>query len=213
LERHKASDPVLAVFEPTLVPAAERYVALYEEERLLTTSQRGSSRGRDALVTRLRDRTLAWMVALERDIPHFRSADYASKPDMPDEVLGASRGVLTAVLRHPSTEAPLLYAEVLNAELSDLLLKAEQQATGVDGARVDQQVLTGELRAAAVELHRQLRLFRRAVKRVLGTNHRDYLRLKIRSLREEDEEDAVDAEQQPVVLLNGSGAPSAEARH
>ena len=41
LGRHKASDAVLAVFEPTLVPAAERYVALYEEERLLTTSQRG----------------------------------------------------------------------------------------------------------------------------------------------------------------------------
>jgi len=56
LERHKASDAVLAVFEPTLVPAAERYVALDEEDRVLTSSQLISSRERDALVAKLRDR-------------------------------------------------------------------------------------------------------------------------------------------------------------
>jgi len=213
LERHKESDAVLAVFEPTLVPAAERYVALYEEDRLLATSQRGSSRERDALVTKLRGRTLAWMVALERDIPDFQPTDYASQPDMPDEVIDAARGVLMAVARHPSTEAPLRYAETLTAELSGLLVQTQQHATGVDGARVDQQGLTGDLRVAAVELHRQLRLFRRAVKRVLGATHRDYLRLKVRTLREGDEEDVDVVDQEPIGLLNGSGVPSAEVRH
>jgi len=222
LERHKESDAVLAVFEPTLVPAAERYVALYEEDRLLTTSQRGSSRERDALVTRLRDRTLAWMAALERDIPYFQPTDYASRPDMADEVFDAARGVLTAVADHASrgtasrVPTPLPYAETLSAELSGLLVQTQQQATGVDGSLVEQQGLTGDLREAAVELHRQLRLFRRAVKRVLGATHRDYLRLKIRSLRDvdvEEEDDDIAIDQQPTVLLNGSGAPSEEARH
>jgi hypothetical protein len=107
-----------------------------------------------------------------------------------------------------------LYAETLTAELSELLTQSQQHATGVDGSRVEQQGLTGDLRVAAVELSRQLRLFRRAVKRVLGATHRDYLRLKLRALRDAEEEDAdIAIDQQPTVVLNGSGAASQEARH
>jgi len=192
LERHKASDAVLLAFEPTLLSAAHRYMAVYEDERVDAPGRQASSRRHLSLVAKLYDRTQAWMVLLERDLPQFRRADYASTVKLPEEVIGAARGVLAAAGRPAEAGAPLPYAEVLAAELADLLAQTERQTSGVEGSLVDQQARADELRTAAIELGRQLRLFRRAVKRVLGASHRDYLRLRIRAKREADVEDDAD---------------------
>lgn len=92
---------------------------------------------------------------------------------MPHDVIANARKLVAFVIGYPTDEPALSYAEAILSELSELIPVAQQDANAAKASLVTQQELQKASREAAAEFYRQVLLFRRVLRRLLGSSHRD----------------------------------------
>jgi len=214
LERHKA-DPTIALFGPTLGPVTTKFIATYDETHSFRMTRPDRTVAQAKAVRYVWKRTEVWLAFLERDLSAFDSREYASVQASAVEVIAAGERLLTFVSKlNPET---LPYAQQLIADLTEALRVAQDDWVDARGGLNELQARQADTRGHALAFERELDAFRRALKVILGESNSDYRSLLVprrsRSRFDVVEEVADAAATQPLVLLNGSGAPSEEARH
>ena len=216
LDRYKQSDPAITAHEPTFVPAAEGFMAVYDRVQTFeTTRKREVVEGRQA-IEELYTRTRAWMGALERDVPGFQAGQLRGGPDDPDALLGDAKRMIELA----NGLEGAAYVPALTEDLSAALAHADEAWRHMQDILSEHQRLLAEARTAAVLINRELVALRRTLRSLLGTSNRDYQKLRTKRVFDTDEsEDEPIIEDQPNPLTtaaqptNGHSRPTMEATH
>ena len=194
-------DEGLAALSELLVASAQTFIETYDAARAFE-AQRGAEmeQGRSAIEA-LNTRVRVWFGALQRDVPGFESARIEGSIDQPDLLLADAQRMLEVVQAQDGT---LAYADKLVTQLSSAMEQAETQWTGAREAIAKQQELRAVARTHALELHKQLVVFRRALRAVVGSSHHDYQNLRTSRMQSEEAQEEVEPESQTAVELEVS---------
>lgn len=189
LERRKSEAPVLAAYEPRLVPAAQRYIAAYDRAAgYRSTWLREMAEGRGAMAV-LASTVQAWVPLVTGDIANLNSSDFATSP-VADDVISAAERMLEMAGAHVDAQGSALpYREALVADVSARLaagLKERSEAEAAD--RAYQQILA-DARDAYGELGVVLGAFRKSLGAVFGRNDKDFQKLRVQRAAQRDEDD------------------------
>lgn len=200
LGNHKGSFEELKAIELTLVPAAQRFVELYDTARVSETPRREVSESRKAL-RRLELGIRRWTGIVTRDIPGFTLASFLDGDALSDDLIGGAERFLEVVrgFKGSNGEAPSYVADLL-ARVTPLLEEATQSWDAAQNHMAAERELLRQTRAAAALVQKELVALRRTLRATLGSTHRDYQVLRIvRVAQDEDEIDAIDTNaSQPV---------------
>jgi hypothetical protein len=97
VKRRGAEFPVIAMFEGTLVPKAEKFIAAYDSAaRFQATWKREMAEGRGAIAGLVKVMQ-QWVPLLKRDVTGFDGGIYGDKPDVPDDVLEDGERLLSVI--------------------------------------------------------------------------------------------------------------------
>lgn len=189
LERRKSEAPVLAAYEPRLVPAAEAYIRAYDRAAgYRSTWLREMAEDRGAMAI-LASTIQAWLPLVEGDIATLTSSDFAPSPVADDVIAGAERLLEMAGAHVDAQGSALPYREALVTDVSAKLaagLKERSEAEAAD--RVYQQVLA-DARGAYAELNPVLQAFRKSLSTMFGRTDKDFQKLRVQRAAQRDEDD------------------------
>lgn len=193
---HKGGFEELKAFEATLVPAAQRFVQLYDAARVGETPRSKMTDSRKAL-RRLELGIRRWTGILSRDIPGFTLSSILDADSLSDDLIaGAERLVeLVRGFKGANGEPPSYVADLL-ARVTPLLDEATQSWDTAQRHMADERELLRQTREAAALVQKELVALRRTLRVILGETHRDYQVLRLtRSAQDEDEiETSVDTD-------------------
>lgn len=169
--RNAHVDPTVAASGSYLLASARAFIASYDEARRFQ-SQRGAEmeQGRAAVET-LQIRIRAWVGMLLSDIRDFRAMELDGSLAEPDHLFADAKRIIETVQVQGSD---LPYTKDLVDDLTAVSERARSEWAQARAAMVKLQELGSTARADAVELQKRLVSFRRTVKAILGTSHRDY---------------------------------------
>jgi hypothetical protein len=192
LGNHKGSIEELKTFELTLVPAAGRFVSLYDASRVGQTPRQQVIDARRAL-RRLELGIRRWTGILTRDIPGFTSSSFLDGDSLSDDLIGGAERLLEVVrgFKGANGEQPGYVADLV-ARVTPLLEAATQSWDAAQTHMAAERELLRQTREAAALLQKELVALRRTLRATLGSTHRDYQVLRIsRVAQDEDEIDAI----------------------
>jgi hypothetical protein len=173
IDRHK-SIPVIGAYEATLGPKVARFKEVHERLTSLSVAYKQQVALSAAEIEALEAATETWSSHMQVDVS-FDSEDIAiTETRSADATLGNATHVI-ALFRERS-ELP--YAA---QALSDLEAKHESAKAAYDAAqarRVAVQETQRELQTLAADVHGTLVQLRKAVRKMLGSSHFDYQRLR-----------------------------------
>jgi hypothetical protein len=173
-ERTRHADVGLPPFEKTLVPAANNYIAVYDEARRYQASKKSEVAHAATAFADLQKRIRVWLGTLAQDLPDFDASAVVSTPGVPDKLLADAKRLIDQA--QDAGEA-MPFAKTLIADLSVAMEAAQKQWTESQAAQAKLQALQAAVREAATTLHRQLVAFRRTLRASLGSTNQDYRRL------------------------------------
>jgi hypothetical protein len=185
IQRHKERHELVAAFEKTLVPKTEDFNRCYEEKAARESASKKTLKEGYAVSRNLYLANNGWIDLLRRDVAEFDPEPYSSKSLVPDDVMNAASGILEFVRYYQEqSEEPLAYGSELIESLTILLQTTREKWARAQNAMAEQQELKAATRQSAVDLHDELKALRKVLRRVLGTSHRDYQKLRILHGRE-----------------------------
>lgn len=189
LERRKQQAPVLLAYEATLVPAADTFIAAYDQATHAQTSWRKEmAEGRSA-VQELVVAVRAWMPLLVRDIAGFNGITL-SAVNVPDDAIEDAERVLgLLVARGGAADNPLPYQDVARGELETKVAAARKEVTEAEAADSDYQQRLATVRATSQTFDTELKAFRRTLESLIGRQDRDYQKLRSQRAAQRDEDD------------------------
>jgi hypothetical protein len=197
LERHKAAEPAIAAFEPSLVPAAQAFKDAYDKARAHRVSRAMATGTGDEAIASLLKTMRGWLGPLAKDIPGFDARDFGNKPNVHDDVIADAHRLLQVVDRVVEDGVELAYIEALHQDLEPAIATAEVEVGALGTCGADQAVLTRAVREAAATLQAELVAFRRTLRAHIGTSHPDYHRLRATRVSTDDHEDDVAEDLEP----------------
>jgi hypothetical protein len=194
LGKHKGSFEELKRFEG-IVPAAQRFVELYDASRVGETPRQEVIDARKAL-RKLELGIRRWTGILTRDIPGFTLASFLDGASLSDDLIGGAKRFLDLVRGFKGANSePLEYAADVVARVTPLLDEATRCWDAAQDHMATERELLRQTREAAAIVQRELVALRRTLKVILGATHRDYQVLRLsRVAQDEDEIDAVDTD-------------------
>ena len=189
LERRKSEAPVLAAYEPRLVPVAERFIATYDRAAgYRSTWLREMEEGRGAMAA-LATTVQAWVPLVMGDIANLNSSDFAPSPVAEDVIIAAERLLEMASEHVDAQGVGLAYREALVADVSVKLVAGKKERAEAEAADSVYQQILAEAREAHVDFSAVLGAFRRSLGAVLGRNDKDFQKLRIQRAAQRDEDD------------------------
>ena len=193
IERRKAEAPVLQAYEPTLVPAAEGFMAAYDQAvRAQSRRSKEAAEGQSA-VQALAVATRGWMPLLVRDVAGFDGVS-VNAAGVPDDVIEESMRVLGIVADHVDAAGNALpYKDVAHAELDEKLAAARKELAEAEAADAEYQQALAATRATSAVFDTELQAFRRSLEAVLGRKDKDYQKLRSQRAAQRDEDDDANA--------------------
>lgn len=193
IERRKDEAPVMLAYEASLVPAADTFIAAYDQAaRIRATWQREHQEGRDA-ITALASSVRTWLPLVARHIGGFDSSAFLDTA-VPDDVVRDAERLVTTVQEHTDASGvPLAYREPLVAEVTALVEAARKEYVEAESADQGYQQSLVEARAAAELFDVELQAFRKTLLTLLGRADKDYQKLRARRASQRDEDDDADA--------------------
>lgn len=185
IQRHKERHEIVAAFEKTLVPKTEDFIRCYEQKAARESASKVTLDEGYATTRNLRLASNGWVDLLKRDVADFDTDRYSSQSTVPDDVMNAASGILEFVRYYQEhSEEPLAYSSELIESLTVLLQTTREKWEQAQDAMTEQQELKATTREAAARLHDELKALRSVLRRVLGTSHRDYQKLRVLRGRE-----------------------------
>lgn len=198
LARYKDKAAQLGPYESTLASAAGEFAKLYDASRTAPASASDDDQAL-AAIEALRLSMRGWLGAVSRDIPGFDSASFTDRPITPDDVIGSGQRLLEVCRNHQGVDGkPLAYQAQMEQALSAAVETAANAWAQDRANAASEQELRDQARAAAVQLHRELVAFRRALRTVVGTSHVDYRALRVSPSPQHDDNTEVLEESTPV---------------
>jgi hypothetical protein len=129
-----------------------------------------------------------WLPLLVRDIPGFDSSDYADQPSVPDDVLEDAERMETVVETYRDPEGkPLPYAEALLASID--VENAAKEWEEAETADVSYQQMLKDSRETCALFDAEIQTFRKSLAAAIGTNDKDYQKLRASKATTKDEDD------------------------
>jgi hypothetical protein len=182
--------------------------SLYDTCQTSSPSASELAEGRQAIASlKLTMRT--WRPLLARDID-ASGGQFDSRSSVPDDVIAASRHMVDRARNARINGEPLPYLPELEAAMVPAIAATDKEWGELQDELAAHQALLSETREAAQAVETELTALRRILAVVIGTNHRDYHRLRAkritsRSSSEVDDEQLDDASQP-----DAADAPRAE---
>lgn len=184
--RRSPSNPALEAFGATLLPKVNAYIAAYDEARNSEASWKKEMREGKGAVASLVTKLRAWLPSFTRDVAGFNASDFADKPDVPDDVLAdASRLLEAAAAQSP---APA-WAASFTADLTPALNAAVTEWHQAEAADSAYQQTLKKVRETGANFDAELQLYRVSLAAVLGTNDKDFQKLRAERATQKDDED------------------------
>jgi hypothetical protein len=180
MERHLDRAPALSIYSQTLGNSAARFITAFEHAEGLQSAVTTSIDVRSQAVDLLGRTMRAWSAALAKDLKGFDRSKYGDKPNVPEDVINDAESMLIMLDKHVEAGGELpFYADTLKQDMTAQIeaAKAELAQTGTQSATLSDA--RAELKAAAVEFHRDLVAFRSALRALVGPQHADYQKLRV----------------------------------
>jgi hypothetical protein len=189
IDRRKGEAPVIAAYESTMVSAADRYMAAYDQAaRYRATWKQEMAEGASA-VAELATTLRSWIPLLARDVGGFDGSVFLDTA-VPDDVISDGEQILaTVVARVAEGREPLAYAAPLVADVTGRVEAAKKEHAEAEAADKIYQERLAEVRREAETFHNELRTFRRTVAALVGRNDKDYQKLRMQRAAQRDEDD------------------------
>ena len=189
LERRKNDAPVLAAYEPKLLPATDLFIAYYDVAAAYkSTWQREMQEGRNAIAV-LGTSVRSWVPLVAGDVENLDTSDFADSPVADDVILAAQR-LLARVEGHTDAAGnPLLYRDALVLDMRTKLeagVKEHGEAEAAD--QLFQQTLA-DARNSAEAFEAVLQAFRKSLGMAFGRQDKDYQKLRTQRAAQRDEDD------------------------
>lgn len=190
LDRHASKSPVIASFEHSLRPTAQRFLELrqqvYRAEHADSLDLREANRSLVDAVTLLR----SWVRRLNGDVPGVELGKFRQL-EVPEDAVIAGENLLGFVKQLQESGKAPAYADNLVQTVTEALANLKQETQEAQDGMAHAQELRAEARELGVKLHRELVSFRRVLRTVLGSSHRDYQRMRSAQISHEDDEDEI----------------------
>jgi hypothetical protein len=193
-DRQRDTEPALAAFDHTLVPATEEFIVAYGRVSAYATRRAQEHREGKTSIAALGKKTRVWAVVVAVDTGTFKASDLGKKPDVPDAVI-ADAEVLMKFARGYKTAAgkKLPYLASLEEDLGAAIAEAKKEWDEAETAASDYNALRRQAHDAAYRFERHLIAYRRALKTVIGRAHPDYQKLRAKRARSPDRDDDQEA--------------------
>jgi hypothetical protein len=189
LERRKSEAPVLAAYEPKLIPAADLFVAYYDlAAHYKGTWQREMQEGRNAIAV-LGNSVRSWVPLVAGDIENLDTSDFADSPVADDVILAAER-LMTQVGAHSDAAGnPLSYRDSLVLDIRTRLEAGVKERGEAEAADRRFQQTLADARSSADAFEAILQAFRKSLGLTFGRHDKDYQKLRIQRAAQRDEDD------------------------
>jgi len=190
LSENKYAHPMIAAYEPALVPLAEKFNAAFDAHRNFTPTRVERMGSRHAQCSKLYRLMRQWSGALAVAIPSYDAHKLLGNPKNPDPVLDDALRLIKLLNEQGESFAQ---REHLIVELTARLAAATEERAVSLRTRTQNQTLEAELQPLRDDLLRILSLFRETLRDVLGKGHPDYQALRVHTRRKKNV-DKVDAQ-------------------
>jgi hypothetical protein len=189
LERRKNEAPVLAAYEPKLIPAADLFIAHYDlAAHYKSTWQREMQEGRNAIAV-LDNSVRSWVPLVVGDVESLDTSDFATSPVADDVILAAQR-LLTRVEAHvDAAGTPLPYREPLAIDVRAKLEAGVKERSEAEAADQRFQQTLADARSSADAFEAVLQAFRKSLGLAVGRQDKDFQKLRIQRAAQRDEDD------------------------
>lgn len=210
LSRRMAGTPQLQALEQQVSAAVARFATLFDQrEHDREASKELLSDAKEKLAG-LRERMIDWRVALKRDRV-TGATELKLSAEVPDDLLNEGTRLLAAIEGAQQSGRITYGAEAL-ASVRPAMESASVAWDAAQNALAARQDQSAEVQKAAEEMHEQLLVLRRALRDILGPQHRDYRLLKTDLSTSERDEDEPDSDEETAVVVAptvpGEPAPS-----
>lgn len=146
------------------------------------TQETEGGRAVDALVALTR----SWLGPMSRDIPSLDATSFTERVNTPEDAVASARRLVALVKKVASEGKALPYQAELEKSMGDAIDAAVKESEQAQDALRGSQDLQAQTREAAAALQSELVAFRRALRGVTGTSHRDYLALRTERVQQSD---------------------------
>jgi hypothetical protein len=189
LERRKSEAPVLAAYEPKLVPLAQVYIAAYDRAAgYRSTWLREMAEDRGAIAT-LASTVQGWVPLVAGDIANLNASDFAPSP-VADDVVTAARLLIDMVAGHVDAEASALpYRDVLIADVGVKIAAGLKERAEAEAADREYQQILATARVAYADFNTVLQAFRKSLGTIFGRNDKDFQKLRVQRAAQRDDDD------------------------
>jgi hypothetical protein len=192
LELHKDKEPAIAIFEETLPPAANLVIELSAALRTYASTKDIEHTEGKTSVSSLMRKTRAWACIVDKWLGSPPLKQLGSRPEVPEDVIHDAVDLLGVVERRIGEGMPEpSFFVVMKADLEPAIEAARVESKQAASTHTAYQELQAQLRRACEAFNDELVAFRRTLAALLGTNHRDYQRLRASRISRDDEEDAI----------------------
>jgi hypothetical protein len=189
IERRKGDAPVIAAYEQTVIPAADRFMAAYDRATQIRGNWKLEAQERQEAVDALAVSLQCWAPLVIRDVKSFDRSAFL-QTSVPDDVIHDAEYLVALVLEHATKNAaPLLYQDALIIELNGKLDAAGKEHSEAEAADKDYQQCLADVRDKAQAFQTELTTFRRTLAALLGRSDKDYQKLRMERASRRDEDD------------------------
>jgi hypothetical protein len=209
---HRDRVPRVARIERTLTPVIEEFVTASEELFAFNERRKETLEGHAAQLSKLHRRTLYWLTYVRMDVPGYEASEMASRPVSVKSVIDRAHRVLTLLRLHPADEEPREYAAGLLADLVPLYEQSVRDRDEADAMALQRAQLQARARELMAPVYQNLTTLRTLLRNELGGSH-PHVRGLLMDAPKRTKRTESTIEEPALSLLNGSEAPSAEARH
>jgi hypothetical protein len=197
IERRKGDAPVMAAYERTVAPAADRYMIAYDRATQMRGTWKLETRERQEAMASLSVALQCWAPLVIRDVQSFDNSAFL-QTSVPDDIIHDAEYIVTLVLEHAAkTGAALAYQEPLIVDMNGKLNAGRKEHAEAEAADKDYQQALANVRREAEAFQTELTTFRRTLAALLGRSDKDYQKLRVEHASQKDEDDDPNAPPPP----------------
>lgn len=170
---HKGLHPSVEAVAPSLVPAAEAYIAVYDEALVSSAVQRRDMEAGRVALSELARQIRAGLPIVQHAMPTFDASVLAGTVETPERLLSDGQRLIELI-----EQGDVPQGEAITALVKAALEKAEPEWAKAQNARRALQVKQTEVRQQALLLNRELVTLRKVLRTVVGTSDLAYQTLR-----------------------------------
>lgn len=188
--RHRAASGAIAAYEGSLIPSATTYVGTYDAAaRYQPKWRKEMDEGKGAMLA-LDTAIGAWKPHLARELPGLDLTTIGDKPTVPEDLVEDGFRLSEAFGEVKGADgATPGWASEASTQLDTLSQTAERETDEAADADSKLADLLAAVRTSGAAFEKNLSLFRKTLRSVLGRSHPDFQKLRAEKASSKDDDD------------------------